>query len=40
VGDPYQTTVLLDQVTFVSGEETVTLPALAFEDVTAGWCAG
>ena len=39
-GDPYQTTVLMENVTFGAGAETFILPTLTFEDVTVGWCAG
>lgn len=39
-GEPYQTTVILNNVTFALDKETVTLPALTFADVTVGWCAG
>ena len=40
VGEPYQTTILLEDVTFALEDETVNLPSLLFEDVQVGWCPG
>jgi hypothetical protein len=39
-GESYEATVLLEQVTFALGQETVLLPSLTIEDVRVGWCAG
>jgi hypothetical protein len=39
-GEPYQVNLLLEDVVFSLGEEAVLMPALSFEDVTVGWCAG
>ncbi len=39
-GSPYQTTIVIEDVVFALGEETIRLPSLSFEDVTVGWCPG
>lgn len=39
-GEPYQATVLLEDVTFAFEGETTHLPSLSFDDVSVGWCAG
>jgi hypothetical protein len=39
-GDPYQTTVRLENVFFRLGEEEVVLDLVEFNGVTVGWCAG
>jgi hypothetical protein len=39
-GEPYQAVVLIEDVVFTLGEETVRLPSLMFDDVTVGWCPG
>ncbi len=38
--EPYWTTVLLEDVTFAYGDETVYLDSLIFDDVHVGWCPG
>ncbi|MCA9923142.1 MAG: hypothetical protein KC419_12400 [Anaerolineales bacterium] len=39
-GEPYQATVLLENVTFRSGTEEILLASVLFDAVTVGWCAG
>jgi hypothetical protein len=39
-GQPYQTTIQLENVTFRNGEAEVFLKSVAFAGVTVGWCAG
>ena len=40
VGEPYQATVKLEDVTFGNGTETMFLESVEFNNVTVGWCAG
>lgn len=40
VGEPYQATVLMENIVFTLEEETVLLPSLVFNDVQVGWCPG
>ncbi len=39
-GEPYQASVLIEDVTFALDDGTVSLPSLHFNDVTVGWCSG
>jgi hypothetical protein len=40
MGEGYQANVRLENVLFRSGERTVELEEISFEDVPVGWCAG
>ena len=39
-GEPYQVNMLIEDVVFALGEETVHLPSLMFNDAQVGWCPG
>ncbi len=39
-GEPYDTTITLENVIFQLGSQTVELAKWTFENVTVGWCAG